>query len=87
MKTTQMINDKGNPVANHFIHYDEKTGERQLQSYSSTIVRIKDGQVTLGKNWKASSTTSKYRSMFLGESTAETQKKLDDGVYDYDENL
>ena len=87
MKTTQMINDKGRPVANHFIHYDEKTGERKLQSYNSIIVKIHNGQVTLGKNWKASSTTSKYRSMFLGESTAETQKKLDDGVYDYDENL
>lgn len=49
MKTTQMTNDKGRPVANHFIHYDEKTGERTLQSYNSIIVKIHNGQVTLGK--------------------------------------
>ena len=87
MKTTQMINDKGNPVTNHFIHYDEKTGERFFQSYGSVIVKIHNGQVTLGKDWNYSPTTSKYRNQFLGETTKETQAKLDSGEYLYDENL
>ena len=87
MKVIQMTNNNNKPVPNHFIVHNEKTGERFFQSYGSVIVKIHNGQVTLGKDWKASSTTSKYRSMFLGESTAETQKKLDSGEYLYDENL
>ena len=87
MKTTQMMNDKGRPVANHFIHYNEKTGERFFQSYGSVIVKIHNGQVTLGKDWNYSATTSKYRNQFLGEATKETQAKLDSGEYLYDENL
>ena len=87
MKTTQIMNDKGRPVANHFIHYNEKTGERFFQSYGSVIVKIHNGQVTLGKNWNYSATTSKHRNQFLGETTKETQAKLDSGEYLYDENL
>ena len=87
MKITQMTNNKNRPVANHFIHYDEKTGERKLQSYNSIIVKIHNGQVTLGKDWNYSPTTSKYRNQFLGETTKETQAKLDSGEYLYDENL
>ena len=31
--------------------------------------------------------SDEYRSQFLGETTAETQRKLDIGEYEYDENL
>lgn len=31
--------------------------------------------------WNYSRTTSKYRSQFLGESTKETQAKIDQGIY------
>lgn len=88
MKTIQMTNDKGNPVRNHFTMHNEETGERFFQSYNSIIVKIdRKGNVTLGKDWKYSSTTSKYRARFLGETTKETQAKLDSGEYLYDENL
>lgn len=87
MRVTQMINDKGRPVRNHFILYNEETGERFFQSYDSIIVKIHKGKVTLGKNWYYSVTTSKYRALFLGETTKETQAKLDSGEYLYDENL
>ena len=87
MQIRQMRNDKGRPVMNHFILYNEKTGERFFQSYDSIIVKIHKGKVTLGEDWKYSITTSKYRNLFLGETTKETQAKLDSGEYLYDENL
>lgn len=88
MKVTPMINNKGNVVKNHFILYDEKTGERSLQSYNSIIAKIDiNGKVTLGKDWDYSVTTGKYRNQFLGETKKETQAKLDAGVYKLDENL
>lgn len=87
MKITQMINSKGRPVTNHFILYNEETGERFFQSYDSIIVKIHKGKVTLGKDWNYSITTNKYRNQFLGETTKETQAKLDSGEYLYDENL
>lgn len=87
MKITQMRNGKGGSVMNHFIIHNEKTGERFFQSYDSIIVKIHKGKVTLGKDWNYSLTTSKYRNRFLGETTKETQAKLDSGEYLYDENL
>ncbi len=40
MKTliTQLINDKGNPVANHFVI--NKEGELYLQSYQSIVAKV-----------------------------------------------
>lgn len=87
MKITQLTNENGRPVANHFVLYDEETGARILQSYDSKIVKIEKGVVTLGGDWKYSVTTSKYRSRFLGETTKETQAKLDAGIYLYDEDM
>ena len=52
-----------------------------LQSYRSPIVMLKDGQVYLFEDWDYSQTTSKYRNMFLGETTKETQAKLNSGEY------
>lgn len=87
MKVTQMTNAKGRPVANHFVFYDEEKGVRILQSYDSWIVKIEKGIVTLGRDWNCSATTSKYRNRFLGETTKETQAKLDSGEYIYDEKM
>lgn len=72
---------------NQFTLINEETGERFFLSYDSIIVKIHKGKVTLGKHWNYSKTTSKYRNMFLGETTKETQAKLDSGEYLYDENL
>ena len=73
---------------NQLIVHDDEKGERWLQSYASVIAKIdRNGNVTLGKHWKYSVTTSKYRAQFLNESTAETQAKLDSGEYTLDENL
>jgi hypothetical protein len=72
---------------NQFTIKNEETGEWFFQSYGSTIVKVHKGKVTLGKNWNYSKTTSKYRKKFLGETTKETQAKLNSGKYLYDENL
>lgn len=53
-----------------------------FQSYDSLVAfKPKEGPVQLGPSWNCSVTTSKYRAQFLGESTAETQSKLDSGVH------
>lgn len=71
---------------NHLVIENEEG--RLFQSYDSVIVKIDTkGKVTLGRHWNYSSTTSKYRAKFLGETTKETQAKLDSGEYLYDDTL
>lgn len=73
---------------NQFVIYTDKG--RYFQSYESIIAFIPKGGkglVTLGPQWRASNTTSKYRAKFLGETTKETQKLLDSGEYALDVNL
>ena len=57
-----------------------------FQSYNSNIVFIPapafGKEVLLDRTyWDYSVTTGKYRNMFLGETKAETQKKIDNGEY------
>lgn len=54
-----------------------------FQSYESVIgIRAKKGTITLDEiYWNYSKTTSKYRNIFLGETTKETQAKFDSGEY------
>jgi len=91
MKVTNMTNNKGNKIANQFIVYDDNNN-KYFQSYNSTIVKISnfiknsDGlplsSISLDeKYWNYSTTTSKYRNIFLEETTKETQKKIDQGIY------
>lgn len=72
-----------NPVANQFrIWTDDGI---YFQSYQSLIafVPVKGDKVYLDEvYWDYSRTTSKYRSEFLGENTAETKKKIRDGIYE-----
>jgi hypothetical protein len=75
----------GQAVANQFIIEDNDSG-KWFQSYRSMIVHIywHEGKriVALDVNkWDYSSTTSKYRNEFLGETTAETRKKIKSGEY------
>lgn len=66
--------------------------KRIFQSYDSVIVRIAYGvggcrynppviQLDINK-WDYSQTTGKYRNRFLGETKAETQKKINSGEYE-----
>ena len=81
MKVQNMKNANGNKVANQF----EITNDSfiEFQSYTSSIARkYHTGQVELdSKYWDYSKTTGRYRNQFLGETKAETQKKIDAGIY------
>ena len=71
-----------NKVANQFVI--ETPEGRYFQSYQSIIAFIPNeaNQTELdAEAWNYSQTTAKYRSIFLNESTKETQKKIDKGEY------
>jgi hypothetical protein len=89
MKVSNIVNNRGNIVANQFIIHNDKA--TFFQSYKSIIVKIE--RINVGDNtmltrtildpvyWNYSRTTSKHRSTFLNESTKETQRKIKEGVY------
>jgi hypothetical protein len=80
MKVSNIVNNRGNIVANQFLIIDGN--KTYFQSYRSIIVKIEDGQIMLDPvYWNYSRTTSKHRSTFLNESTKETQRKIKEGVY------
>jgi len=97
MKVENMKNSRGNKVVNQFIiegaviqtPHDTYMG-RAFQSYRSVIALIafecgntgNCHQVFLdAETWNYSVTTSRHRNQFLGETTKETQKKIDNGEY------
>lgn len=70
-------------VKNQFTVTDDE-GNTFFQSYQSIIVKIerKSGRVFLDREkWDYSTTTGKYRNLFLGEKKAETEKKIKSGEY------
>jgi len=86
MKVENMVSSRGNKIANQFILKDD-VGNVCFQSYDSIIVKC--GQDSEGRQitqwdkstWDYSTTTSKYRNIFLGENKKETQKKIESGEY------
>ena len=89
MKVRNMTSKSGNPVANQFIITDREDDYDIVvfQSYDSVIVRQHNrvdgstGTLLDEHYWDYSVTTGKYRNQFLGETKAETQKKIDSGEY------
>jgi len=75
----------GETVANQFvITINTKKGTKRIfQSYDTIIaVRDEDGKITLDENnWDYSQTTAHYRNNFLCEKTAETRRKIKNGIY------
>ena len=87
LEVENMVSSNGNNVPNQFII--TTADGRMFQSYNSNIAFIpNDGrQIILGKDWDYSTTTSKYRNQFLGESKKETLAKLKSGEYILDNDL
>ena len=82
-KVEQMTNRMGKPVVNQFIiHQQEGYLKRTIfQSYKSIIaMKVDNGdtyQIYLDNDtWDYSSTTGRYRNVFLGEDIHETRKKI-----------
>ena len=80
MKVKNLTSPQGNVVPNQ---YEIENGNtRFFQSYESNIVKIENGRTYLDvKYWNWSKTTSKYRNLFLGETTKETERKILNGDY------
>jgi len=71
----------GLPIANQF-RITLQNGIEVFQSYNSIICIKADGEVYLDYDrWNYSKTTSKYRNIFLNESTVDTVKKIGLGQY------
>lgn len=93
MKVRNMESANGNKIANQFIITTEGRGAlgnfdkcETFQSYDSIIavrtVWPDQTRIELDKTyWNYSRTTSKYRNIFLNETTDETRKKIESGVY------
>ncbi len=85
MKVTNIESNKGNKIANQFIITDDKQNE-YFQSYNSMIVKkdYESNQVKIyldQKYWNYSTTTGKYRNIFLNETIKDTKKKIKSGEY------
>ena len=83
MNVQNMLSPRsGKPVANQFIMRDVN-GET-FQSYGTNIAKRywHTGTVILDPAWDYSSTTGKYRNIFLKENKGETQRKIDSGEYE-----
>ena len=65
MKVKNMTSANGNKVANQFIIEDDN--KVTFQSYNSEIVTIDYNAkiITVGYDWDYSTTTGKYRNMFM----------------------
>ena len=80
MNVSNITNNNGNKAPNQFVISDN--GSNYFQSYNSIIVKRSNGKIELDSYyWNYSKTTSKYRNIFLGETTQETRKKIDSGEY------
>lgn len=81
IKVINMRSNSGNAIPNQFIIYIPGEGQ-YFQSYNSIIAFMRNGKIFLDKhNWNYSTTTGKYRNIFLGETKKETEKKIKMGVY------
>ena len=93
MKVENMTSRNGNSIPNQFILTDEGRGangnflKREVfQSYDSIIasktIWKDETKIELDeKYWNYSTTTGKYRNLFLGEDRKETEKKIKSGEY------
>lgn len=80
MKVKNLTSANGDKGADQFEIIDGN--KRVFQSYDSVICVVENGVITLDEYyWNHSRTTSKYRNIFLCETTKETKKKIEEGVY------
>lgn len=78
-KVENMESNKGNDIPNQFIIY--YTNGKIFQSYRSPIIYKIGRDIYLTDKWDYSTTTGKYRNIFLGEDKKETERKIKAGVY------
>ena len=81
IKVLNMTSPQGNKIANQFVIATPEGS--YFQSYNSVIAFINnEGRVFLDKNkWDYSTTTGKYRNIFLGEKKDLTEKRINNNNY------
>ena len=81
IKVLNMISNNGNRIPNQFVISTPEGS--YFQSYNSVIAFINnEGRVFLDRNkWDYSSTTGKYRNIFLGENKKLTEKRINNNNY------
>lgn len=81
IKVKNMQSPKGNTIANQFVIY--ANNGKYFQSYNSVIALIdNNNNIVLDEYyWDYSITTSKYRNIFLGETTEQTRYQIEIGNY------
>ena len=85
MKVENITSNNGNKIANQFI-ITVNNGYKYFQSYNSMIAKkpigFREGKIELDqKYWNYSTTTGKYRNIFLDEKMKDTKKKIKSGEY------
>jgi len=82
VKVENFKSDKsGQPIANQF-RITLQNGIEVFQSYNSIICVKANNEIYLDYDrWNYSRTTSRYRNIFLNETTVETVKKIGLGTY------
>ena len=76
----EQMSGKNEEVKNQFVIFTSKG--RVFQSYDSIICARVDGHTFLDeRKWNYSTTTGKYRNIFLGETIKETRSKIESGLY------
>ena len=81
VKVSNMVGNSGREVVNQF---EINTSDGlYFQSYGTIIAfQDKNGKIYLDKNsWDYSTTTGKYRNIFLEKKKSETERKIKDGTY------
>jgi len=81
MTVRNLESSRGNLIPNQFAIRND--GITYFQSYDSIIVKIEPGgQIYLDEYyWDYSRTTSKYRNIFLGNTTKECLENISNGTY------
>lgn len=78
-RVENMKSKRNNDIPNQFIL--SFSNGRVFQSYSSLIIYKTGGKIYLTDKWDYSTTTGKYRNLFLGEDKKETERKIKEGIY------
>ncbi len=78
-RVENVISYSGNDISNQFIIRGKDY--TLFQSYKSPIAMFKGGKTYIFRDWDYSTTTGKYRNLFLSETKKETFDKLKSGEY------
>ena len=81
MKAYNLTSNNGNKIPNQLKIIDNN-GTKYFQSYNSIIIKQTTNNTYLDSYYyNYSRTTSKYRNIFLNETTKEIEDKIKKGIY------